>query len=103
MLFYTVECGLKALIMKAGKHRDSCGVAKIGHNLKKLSDSAKISLAEIGGEHVEQATIKSTGNSCGISDFHTAFRYEAILRPDSLQAVTDYLKALDHAIFKRLS
>lgn len=106
LLFYSAECGLKALVMAAGGHRDTSMVAgTYGHNLRALVAAAGLSPSEL--KQASKAVIfpnisMKSGKALGLGDFHVAMRYGIDLSAGSYDDMSKFLDVLTAALRKRL-
>ncbi|WP_238257610.1 hypothetical protein [Methylorubrum podarium] len=109
LVFYSVECGLKSLIMDDRGEKSSKTVGpKFGHNIRSLIAEARISAAELGlvaNAAISIPTIRhgSGGQEISFSDVHTAWRYGVSLEAAGELAATAFLDSLVSALRKRLT
>ncbi len=95
LLFYSVECGLKAEILRRRSLRDTSQLDLRDHDLRKLAKELRLPPALCKGfkEHYQQQ--KENSKAVAPHELHEAWRYGAVLRDhDDAEAVAT-LRRLD--------
>jgi len=101
LAFYSVECGLKYVIMVEKRYRSTDQVASFGHSLQNLIREANISAAELSS--VPTVKVQSTGNTLSCGDWHTAWRYGVEMVKADCDNAIEFLDDAIVALKKRIN
>jgi hypothetical protein len=90
LLFYAVECGLKAALIDRGKLRGTADLPEDlrDHDLRRLAPRLVDGLRDCRRRH--------DGGHVPVRDLHQAWRYGAVLEPDGERAATQALVAVSN-------
>lgn len=107
LTFYSVECGLKFIIMNDRGYKSTAEVHAIGHNLRRLLQEAGISPSELASTgatfDIPEVCRESTGEVISISEWHTAWRYGLDVTEKRNGAAHSFLNSVISALQKRVN